>query len=115
MAILKLLLKEGSAPIIGALFHFLQSFEFASSSIKSKVSADFVSFSTSASLYIMGARMATLVMERQQTIDLLKCGDSKTWEDVVLQYQVPLSRYLYNMVRDKELARDLTQDTFLEA
>ena len=59
--------------------------------------------------------MAILVMEREQTIDLLRCGDSKAWEDVVLQYQMPLSRYLYNMVKDKELARDLTQDTFLEA
>lgn len=59
--------------------------------------------------------MAILVMERQQTIELLRCGDSKAWEDVVLQYQIPLSRYLYNMVKDKELARDLTQDTFLEA
>ncbi len=59
--------------------------------------------------------MTTLVMEKQQTIDLLRCGDSKAWEDVVLEYQAPLSRYLYNMVRDKELARDLTQDTFIEA
>jgi len=59
--------------------------------------------------------MAILVMERQQTIELLRCGDCKAWEDVVLQYQIPLSRYLYNMVKDKELARDLTQDTFLEA
>ena len=54
-------------------------------------------------------------MEKQQTIDLLRCGDSKAWEDIVLEYQAPLSRYLYNMVRDKELARDLTQDTFMEA
>ena len=59
--------------------------------------------------------MAVLAMERQQTIELLKCGDGKAWEDAVLQYQVPLSRYLYNMVKDRELARDLTQDTFLEA
>lgn len=59
--------------------------------------------------------MAILVMEREQTVELLRCGDSKAWEDVVLQYQMPLSRYLYNMVKDKELARDLTQDTFLEA
>jgi RNA polymerase sigma-70 factor (ECF subfamily) len=59
--------------------------------------------------------MTTLVMEKQQTIDLLRCGDSKAWEDIVLEYQAPLSRYLYNMVRDKELARDLTQDTFIEA
>ena len=59
--------------------------------------------------------MAILVMEREQTIELLRCGESKAWEDVVLQYQMPLSRYLYNMVKDEELARDLTQDTFLEA
>ena len=59
--------------------------------------------------------MTTLVMEREQTIELLRCGDSKAWENIVLQYQAPLSRYLYNMVRDKELARDLTQDTFIEA
>ena len=59
--------------------------------------------------------MAILVMEREQTIELLRCGNSKAWEDVVLQYQMPLSRYLYNMVKDKELARDLTQDTFFEA
>jgi RNA polymerase sigma-70 factor (ECF subfamily) len=62
-----------------------------------------------------GARMVIFVMEREQTIELLRCGDSKAWEDIVLQYQMPLSRYLYNMVKDKELARDLTQDTFLEA
>ena len=59
--------------------------------------------------------MSTLVMDIEQAVDLLKCGDSKAWEDMVLQYQIPLSRYLYNMVKDKELARDLTQDTFLEA
>jgi len=59
--------------------------------------------------------MATLVMEKQQTIGFLRRGDSKAWEDLVLEYQAPLSRYLYNMVRDEELARDLTQDTFLEA
>jgi RNA polymerase sigma-70 factor (ECF subfamily) len=62
-----------------------------------------------------GVRMAILVMEREQTIELLRCGDSRAWEDVVQQYQMPLSRYLYNMVKDKELARDLTQDTFVEA
>jgi RNA polymerase sigma-70 factor (ECF subfamily) len=56
-----------------------------------------------------------LVMENQQTIELLRCGDGKAWEDTILEYQAPLSRYLYNMVRDKELARDLTQDTFIEA
>ena len=54
-------------------------------------------------------------MGQQQIVDLLRCGDSKAWEDIVLEYQAPLSRYLYSMVRDKELARDLTQDAFIEA
>jgi RNA polymerase sigma-70 factor (ECF subfamily) len=75
-----------------------------------------VPFSASAALYIIGGiGVATLLMDRGQRIELLKCGDSKAWEDLVQQYQVPLSRYLYNMVKDKELARELTQDTFLEA
>ena len=52
---------------------------------------------------------------RQKNADLLRHGDKKAWEEVVLEYQAPLSRYLYNMMRDKELARDLTQDTFIEA
>ena len=59
--------------------------------------------------------MAVLVMERGQKVELLRGGDSKTWEVVVNQYQISLSKYLYNMVKDKELARDLTQDTFLKA
>ena len=46
--------------------------------------------------------MAILVMEKPQTTDLLRSGDGKAWEDLVLEYQRPLSRYLYNMVRDEE-------------
>jgi RNA polymerase sigma-70 factor (ECF subfamily) len=59
--------------------------------------------------------MAVLVMERGQRVELLRGGDSRAWEVVVNQYQISLSQYLYNMVKDKELARDLTQDTFLKA
>lgn len=75
-----------------------------------------VPFWASASLYYNGAAVLTvLTMETQQTIELLRSGDGAAWEDVITKHQVPLSRYLYNMVRDKGLARDLTQDTFLEA
>lgn len=48
-------------------------------------------------------------------VELLRSGDAAAWEDVVNEYQAPLSRYLHRMVQDRELARDLTQDTFLEA
>jgi RNA polymerase sigma-70 factor (ECF subfamily) len=59
--------------------------------------------------------MAPLVTERDQEMELLRGGDSGAWEVVINRYQVALSQYLYNMVKDKELARDLTQDTFLKA
>ena len=34
---------------------------------------------------------------------------------IVATYEAPISRYLYGMVGDAELARDLTQETFLSA
>ncbi len=54
-------------------------------------------------------------IEKKQRIELLRDGDGEAWDDVVSEYQKPLSQYLHNMVRDKELAQDLTQDTFIEA
>jgi RNA polymerase sigma-70 factor (ECF subfamily) len=115
VAILKSLLKEGSALIYRGAFSLSTLLHVC---LFHKV-ARAVPFSASAALYIIGGiGVATLLMDRGQRIELLellKCGDSKAWEDLVQQYQVPLSRYLYNMVKDKELARDLTQDTFLEA
>jgi len=53
--------------------------------------------------------------QKMEHLALLKCGNSRAWEEIVQTYQIQLSRYLYNMVKDRELARDLTQDTFLEA
>lgn len=38
-----------------------------------------------------------------------------TFESIVASYEAPIARYLYGMVGDLELARDLTQDTFLSA
>lgn len=38
-----------------------------------------------------------------------------SFEVIVETYEAPISRYLYGMVGDLELARDLTQDTFLSA
>lgn len=37
------------------------------------------------------------------------------FESIVATYEAPIARYLYGMVGDRELARDLTQDTFLSA
>ncbi|MFC1926866.1 RNA polymerase sigma factor [Chloroflexota bacterium] len=59
--------------------------------------------------------MVELVMQSERSAELLKTGDIAAWENVVNEYQMPLSRYLYNMVKDREVAQELTQDTFLEA
>lgn len=37
------------------------------------------------------------------------------FESIVASYEAPIARYLYGMVGDLELARDLTQETFLSA
>lgn len=37
------------------------------------------------------------------------------FESIVTTYEAPISRYLYGMTGDAELARDLTQETFLSA
>lgn len=61
--------------------------------------------------------MATLVMDaaERHTVELLRQGNEQAWEEVVRQHQAGLSHYLFNMVQDRELALDLTQDTFLRA
>ena len=37
------------------------------------------------------------------------------FEDIVRTYEAPISRYLFRMVGERELARDLAQETFLSA
>ena len=40
---------------------------------------------------------------------------SAQFDDIVRTYEAPISRYLYGMVGDVELARDLAQETFISA
>jgi RNA polymerase sigma-70 factor, ECF subfamily len=42
-------------------------------------------------------------------------ADAPSFEAIVRTYEAPISRYLYGMVGDIELAQDLTQETFLSA
>lgn len=49
-------------------------------------------------------------MERIDGADIAADFDA-----VVLTYEAPISRYLYGMVGDQELARDLAQETFISA
>lgn len=49
------------------------------------------------------------------TIAAGRAGDADAFEAIVTAFQPRLYRFLYGLVGDAELARDLTQDTFLAA
>jgi RNA polymerase sigma-70 factor (ECF subfamily) len=49
------------------------------------------------------------------TIAACRGGDAAAFETIVREYQPRLYRFLYGLLGDAELARDLTQDTFLAA
>lgn len=45
----------------------------------------------------------------------IRTGNTDAFEEIVEKYQVPLTRYLYRLTGDYELAKDLAQDTFIKA
>jgi RNA polymerase sigma-70 factor (ECF subfamily) len=45
----------------------------------------------------------------------IRTGNINVFETIVEKYQFPLVRYLYRLTGDYELAKDLTQDTFIKA
>lgn len=49
------------------------------------------------------------------TLTAARQGDPAAFEVIVREFQPRLYRFLYGLVGDAELARDLTQDTFLAA
>jgi RNA polymerase sigma-70 factor (ECF subfamily) len=57
----------------------------------------------------------TMVLEEASIISLMRAGNTDAFTDIVECYQVAIQRYLYRLTGDYELARDLTQDTFILA
>jgi RNA polymerase sigma factor (sigma-70 family) len=57
----------------------------------------------------------TLLAENAETLARFRAGDTETFADIIRQYQSPIVAYLYRLTGDGELARDLAQDTFLQA
>jgi len=55
------------------------------------------------------------MLEEAQVIALVQAGEVDAFAEIVEHYQVPIHRYLYRMTGDYEMARDLAQDTFLQA
>lgn len=56
-----------------------------------------------------------MVLEEAAVIAQVRSGNTNAFADIVDHYQSPIQRYLYRLTGDYELAKDLTQDTFLQA
>ena len=54
-------------------------------------------------------------MEDKQLIDLIRNGNTEAFGQVIERYQLPIGKYLYRLIGEYETARDLTQDTFIQA
>lgn len=54
-------------------------------------------------------------MESSLLQERLRSGDTETFGEIVELYQSSIMRYLYRLTGDYETARDLAQDTFLQA
>lgn len=54
-------------------------------------------------------------MEEASVIALVRAGNTDAFADIAEHYQSPIQRYLYRLTGDYELARDLAQDTFIQA
>ena len=54
-------------------------------------------------------------MEEAQVIALVRAGETDAFADIIEHYQAPIIRYLFRMTGDYETARDLAQDTFVQA
>jgi RNA polymerase sigma-70 factor (ECF subfamily) len=54
-------------------------------------------------------------MEESTIVASIKAGnvDAFTW--IVESYQIPIVRYLYRVIGDQDIAKDLAQDTFIQA
>lgn len=57
----------------------------------------------------------TLVFDEASLMDSVRTGNTDDFAEIIEQYQAPIQRYLYRLTGDYELARDLAQDTFVQA
>jgi RNA polymerase sigma-70 factor (ECF subfamily) len=48
-------------------------------------------------------------------LEAVRTGDTDAFAGIIEQYQLPITRYLYRLTGDWETARDLAQDTFVQA
>lgn len=51
----------------------------------------------------------------QEIVALARAGEEAAYRELIRRYERPLFSLLYRMVRDRELAEDLAQETFVKA
>jgi RNA polymerase sigma-70 factor (ECF subfamily) len=54
------------------------------------------------------------VLTDQQVVDLARTGREPAFRELVRRYQRPVFSLIYRLVRDREKAEDLAQDTFIK-
>jgi RNA polymerase sigma-70 factor (ECF subfamily) len=54
-------------------------------------------------------------LEEAQVIALVRAGDADAFAEIIEHYQAPIIRYLFRLTGDYEMAKDLAQDTFIQA
>ena len=55
------------------------------------------------------------MLEEARVIALVRAGEVDAFAGIVEHYQAQITRYLYRLTGDYEIAKDLTQDTFVQA
>ncbi len=63
----------------------------------------------------MVAKAALAVKSDQDIVALARAGEEAAYRELIRRYERPLFSLLYRMVRDRELAEDLAQETFVKA
>lgn len=59
--------------------------------------------------------LGVLGMDERALIGHAQAGDAQAFATLFETYQGPITGYLYRLVRDREVAEDLAQDTFIKA
>jgi len=54
-------------------------------------------------------------LDETTAVSLVRAGNTDAFNDIVEQYHASIHRYLYRLIGDYELTRDLVQDTFIQA
>ncbi len=55
------------------------------------------------------------LMVEESVVGRAQSGDPEAFRLIFERFQAPIASFIYRLVEDRELARDLTQDTFLKA